>query len=181
MIHTYGRTLDRIERIYLQKQFRTTRTTCDWYFGLTGRGKTHQWKKDYTPETHYMLCTNDNGFWCGYKGQHTVVINEFRGELPYKLLLELIDDPPFNVKGNKGGDPLPFISKHIIITSSKSPEECYNNLSASDSIDQLLDRINLIWLNGPNMRKEGNLAKNTKLLTDYNKSLNPTCDISDDV
>ncbi len=49
-----------------------------------------------------------------------------------------------------------------------------------DSIDQLLDRINLVWLNGPNMRKEGNLIKNNKILDDYAKSIMPVIEDDDE-
>ena len=39
--------------------------------------------------------------------------------------------------------PLPFTSKHIIITSSLGPEEIYNKRDAEDKIEQLMRRINV--------------------------------------
>ena len=151
----YGRTLHHIQNLAYRKVMRTEKTTLTWIFGKTGVGKTHYWKKDYNPDTDYIYNSNDNGFWCGYCGQKRVIINEFRGGIPFKYLLELADDCPYFVKGNKGGHPIPFTSKEIIITSSMPPWQVYNNLSHEDNIDPLLDRAELIWLRGENKRKNG--------------------------
>lgn len=137
--HKYGRTLQNAEDIAMRKRFRTEMTTCEWLWGKTGVGKSHIALKDYNPETHYIV-RNDNGWWEGYRQQHTVVINDFRGEIKYSELLQLIDKWPYHVK-RRGREPMPFTSKHIIITSSLPPEEVYYNLSERDGIDQLLRRL----------------------------------------
>ena len=142
LYHQYGRTLNKLEDLYLRKQFRTEMTTCDWIYGATGTGKSHEAFKDYDPETHYVY-PNDNGWWDGYKQQETVIINEFRGGISYAELLELIDKWPKTVK-RRNREPIPFTTKHIIITSSKEPHEVYNNLSQSDSLQQLYRRITII-------------------------------------
>lgn len=144
LYHQYGRTLNRIEDILLRQKWRTEMTTCDWLWGETGCGKSHSALSTYDPKTHYLY-RNDNGWWEGYKQQPVVVINEFRGEIKYKELLELIDKWPYFVK-RRNREPIPFTSKHIIITSSLPPQEVYHNIHAKDHINQLLRRINVKYI-----------------------------------
>lgn len=115
-----------------------------WIFGETGTGKSQQAYKDYHPDTHYNL-PNDNGWWDGYTGQKIVIINEFRGEIKYSELLELLDWTPKTVK-RRGREPVPLLAEQIIITSSLSPEEVYSNLALNDSLGQLLRRIKIVEL-----------------------------------
>jgi len=78
LYHQYGRTFNKIEEICLRKKFRTEMTEGLWLWGDTGVGKSHKAFTGYTPETHYLY-PNDGGWWDGYMGQETVIINEFRG------------------------------------------------------------------------------------------------------
>lgn len=139
MYHKYGRTLEKIEEISNENVFRNWQTTCDWYYGPTGVGKSHKAFENYNPETHYIW-KDDNGWQDGYKGQEIVIINEFRGKIPYEELLLLIDKWPHNLR-RRGRPPVPFLAKHIIITSSMSPKECYKDLENTDSLEQLYRRI----------------------------------------
>lgn len=168
--HMYGRTLIALQNKYNRRIQRTKKTSLKWIFGATGVGKTHYWKKDYNPETDYCYQSNDGGFWCGYRGQKRVIINEFRGGIPFKDLLDMADDCPYFVKGDKHGAPLPFTSEEIIITSSMPPTLVYNNLANDDKIDQLLDRAELIWLRGENRRKKGHLEESKRLLEEFEAS-----------
>lgn len=138
--HQYGRTLEKIEDIAMRKKYRTEMTTCEWIVGPTGVGKSQKAFKNYSPSTHYNLNVRDNGYWEGYKQQDTVVINDYRGQLEYDHLLNLIDWVPLTVK-RRNREPLPFMSKHVIITSPLTPEEVYNKRHAKDSLEQLMRRI----------------------------------------
>lgn len=149
MFHQYGRTLNKIEDLTMRKKFRTEMTQGIWFWGPTGVGKSHNAFKDFTPETHYVLNINDNGWWEGYTQQDTVIINEFRGQIPYGELLDLLDKWPKTVK-RRCREPVPFTSKVVIITSSKSPEECYHGIVLNDSLEQLLRRLKVINLTGGN-------------------------------
>lgn len=142
--HQYGRTLDKIEDFKKRLDFRKEMTTGVWYYGKTGVGKSHLAFKDFNPKTHYVL-PNDNGWWDGYEQQETVIINEFRGELTFKTLLELCDKWPYSVK-RRGREPMPFTSKKVIITSCHPPEGIYKNLEDGDKMDQLLRRFQIIKL-----------------------------------
>lgn len=143
LYHQYGRTLNKLEDIALRKRFRTEMTKCEWIYGQTGTGKSHYAFKDYNPETHYVY-PNDGGWWDGYTGQDVVIINEFRGGIMYSELLELLDKWPKTVR-RRGREPVPFLAKLVIITSSLSPRKVYHNIEhKADSIDQLLRRIKLV-------------------------------------
>jgi len=110
-----------------------------WIYGPTGRGKSHEAFQGFSPSTHYLY-TDDGGWWDGYVGQETVIINDFRGKIPYDYMLQLIDKWPFNVR-RRNREPFPFTSKRVIITSSLSPEDVYHNREENDKIEQLLRRL----------------------------------------
>lgn len=140
--HTYGRTMNFLEDIAQRKKFRNWMTKGTWYWGKTGVGKSCTALEGYTPETHYLY-PNDNGWWDGYAGQETVVINDFRGCIPYGTLLQLVDKWPTHVR-RRCREPAPFLAKHVIITSALKPSEVYNNLAETDSLDSLLRRFEII-------------------------------------
>lgn len=123
--HQYGRTLDRLEAIALRKKFRTEMTKGIWIHGVSGSGKSHEAFKDYNPATHYIKNLNED-WWDGYKGQETVIINEFRGEIRFSELLDLVDKWPKTVKW-RCRESVPFLAKTVIITSIKRPEDVYVN------------------------------------------------------
>lgn len=141
MYHQYGRTLEKLEDIAARKIMRTEMTKGIWYWGPTGVGKSHKAFEGFNPETHYVY-RHDNGWWEGYKGQETVIINDFRGEIKFNELLAIVDKWPMYVK-RRGREPVPFISKVVIITTSLEPEKVYKNLGYSDSIEQLLRRFDV--------------------------------------
>lgn len=143
--HQYGRTLSKIEDIKLRKKYRQWMTTCDWIYGKTGVGKSHKAFENYNPDTHYVWKLNDKGWQDGYTGQEFVIINDFRGQIPYDELLQLIDKYPYTIP-RRGREPVPFLAKHITITSPMRPDEVYHNRHANDSIQQLLRRIEIIHL-----------------------------------
>jgi len=145
--HMYGRTLSKIEDLTLRKKFRTEMTQGIWIYGPTGVGKSHEAFKDYNPDTHYLL-PDDNGWWDAYKQQDIVIINDFRGKIPYNELLQLVDKWPYSVK-RRNKEPMPFISKKVIITSSLHPDQIYINRNAKDNIKQLLRRFEVIEMNTP--------------------------------
>lgn len=137
--HQYGRTLTKLEDIYLRKKFRTEMTKGTWYWGATGVGKSHKAFENYDQSRMYLY-RDDNGWWEGYTGQEIVIINDFRGAIPYNELLQIVDKWPYFVK-RRGREPAPFISKHVIITSSLPPALVYPNRCERDNIEQLLRRF----------------------------------------
>jgi hypothetical protein len=119
--HQYGRTLNKLEEIAFRKKFRTWMTEGLWLWGTTGVGKSHRAFEGFSPETHYVL-PDDRGWWDGYTGQETVIVNEFGDELTYTRILDLVDKWPCWVP-QRGKPPVPFLAKKLIVTSSCEP--CY--------------------------------------------------------
>jgi hypothetical protein len=128
-----------------RKLYRTEMTTGTWYWGKTCVGKSHKAFENYSPETHYVMEAADNGWWDGYQGEETVILNDFRGQIPYEEMLTLVDKWPKKVK-RRCREPTPFISKHIIVTSSLHPEDVYNRRAERDDIAQLKRRFKVVEL-----------------------------------
>ena len=93
-IHQYGRTLEKIDDLRMSKMFRTEMTDGIWLWGGTGTGKSHEAFSGYNPDTHYMW-VNDKKWWDQYKQQDIVILNDFRGEIAYNELLQMIDKWPY--------------------------------------------------------------------------------------
>jgi len=162
MTHQYGRTLDRIEAIALRKKFRKWMTKGEWYFGETGSGKSHIAYEGFSPETHYVVSLGQlaRGFWTGYTGQEVVIINEFRGQISFGELMDLVDKWPKSVDV-KCKEPVPFLAKRFIITGPKPPAETYSGMvDKGDSIEQLYRRFKVYQC-----VKDGD--KHVSLLQDY--------------
>lgn len=141
LFHQYGRTLEKLDDLRMSKLWRTEMTEGLWIWGPTGVGKSHLALADYHPDTHYIV-PNDGTWWDNYKQQETVVFNDFRGDLPYNELLQMVDKWPFFVR-RRGRCPLPFISKKVIITSSLHPNDVYRNRVKQDKINQFNRRFKI--------------------------------------
>jgi len=130
MFHQYGRTMDRLEDIALRQKFRTMMTRAYWYTGPSMAGKSHKVFENYSPDTHYVkpLGEADCKWWDGYTGQETVIFNEFRGQIPFAEMLDLMDKWPKTVS-RRGRAPVPFLAKTILIASIRMPRDVYVNQS----------------------------------------------------
>lgn len=119
-----------------------------WLYGLTGTGKT---RSVYDIERLFFknnpddvnISGRDQCFVNGYFGNDAVLIDETRGEIPYKELLKLLDwnrgGKNINAKGIRDAMWFP---KRIYLTSCYHPEDIYKGqMTKSDRIDQLLRRI----------------------------------------
>jgi hypothetical protein len=146
LFHQYGRTLSRIEDIIFRKRFRTEMTKGIWYWGPTAVGKSHKAFENYHPDTHYLWKLNERAGWQdGYTGQETVILNDFRAEIRYNDMLNLVDKWPYTLP-RRGREPAPFLGKTVIVTSSCHPSVVYRNRDAEDSIEQMLRRFEVVEL-----------------------------------
>lgn len=147
LYHQYGRTLDKLEDDINRRKKRDWMTTAEWIHGPTGSGKS-RYAFEYAAKHNmsYYVWKNDNGWQDAYTGEDLIIIDDFRGEIPYQDLLKIIDRYEYHLK-RRGREPFPVLSKHVIITSPMHPSEVYHRTnSKSDSINQLLRRIRVIFL-----------------------------------
>ncbi|AXQ66002.1 MAG: helicase [Cressdnaviricota sp.] len=141
--HQYGRTLTKAEDIMRRRMHRTEMTKGIWYYGETGAGKSHAAFEGYDPLTHYVKPVLDE-WWDGYTGQETVIVNDFRGQIPFSEMLNLVDKWPHYVK-RRCREPTPFLAKRLIVTSSMAPCEVYSGVTQdADSLAQLDRRFEVI-------------------------------------
>lgn len=123
MYHQYGRTLSKLETIALRKKWRKWMTKGIWYTGDTGVGKSHKAFEGYNPETHFVKDLSTK-WWDGYKGQETVILNEFSGQLKWCRLMDLVDKWPCMVC-IRNQESVPFLAKTVIVTSINHPDDIY--------------------------------------------------------
>lgn len=136
--HQYGRTLTKAEDVALRQKYRTWMTKGIWYWGVTGVGKSHTAFKDFNPNTHYVKPLQDE-WWDGYTGQETVILNDFRGQLTYSEMLQLVDKWPHSVK-RRNREPAPFLAKTVIVTSALNIGGVYNGIATQDDNIAQLER-----------------------------------------
>lgn len=126
MYHQYGRTIEKLEILALRKKWRKWMTKGTWITGPSKSGKSEKAFENYDPSTHYLKNLNEE-WWDGYKGQPIVILNEFRGQIKFSELLDLVDKHPKMVKW-RGRESVPFLARELIITSIHTPYECYANV-----------------------------------------------------
>ena len=112
-----------------------------WIFGGTGVGKS-EWAFEQGGESFYVY-PYDNDWWDGYKCEDCVIIDEFRGQLPYNVILRMVDKHPNFYVRRRCREPMPFVSKKVIITSSLPPWKVFKNLDTQDSLNQLYRRFKI--------------------------------------
>lgn len=135
---------DRRRDLVLQKLKRTEMPDVYWIWGPTGCGKSHLVFSDLDMSDVHVQEVGDNGWWDDYRGQSVLVLNEFRGEIPYPELLSLLDKWPKKVK-RRGKAPMPMVARTVYITSSSPPEQIYCRQNEKyDGINQLMRRIKVI-------------------------------------
>lgn len=134
-----NRVICRLDDIRLRKQRRDFMTEGEWIFGPTGVGKSEY---AFQYENTYVY-PYDGNWWDGYCCQDVVVIDEFRGQLAFNELLRMVDKHPNYYCRRRGREPMPFVSKKVIITSSMPPWEVYKNLAESDSLKQIYRRFKI--------------------------------------
>lgn len=98
--------------------------SCFVFWGPTGTGKSRRaWQcagTDAYPKDPLSK------FWCGYSGQKSVVIDEFRGGISISHLLRWLDRYPVNVEIK--GSSTPLLAERIWITSNLPPRAWYPEL-----------------------------------------------------
>lgn len=144
LYHQYGRTLDKLEDDNMLSIERDFMTEGIWYFGPTQVGKSRRAFQSADRQNRFTWIS-DGRWWDGYAGQETVILDDFRGGVPYNELLKLVDRYDYKVP-RRGRQPMPFLAKRVIVTSVLAPEEVYKNLAENDTLDQLYRRFRVVQL-----------------------------------
>lgn len=112
------------------------------YFGPTGAGKSKA-AREFLGEVEPPSWEPGMGQWFdGYLGSKTFLFEEFRGQLPFGMMLNLLDR--YTAKVQYKGGMARFVATKIAITSPLHPREWYKNMHDQDKIDQLMRRITRI-------------------------------------
>lgn len=109
------------------------------FHGTTGAGKS----KRAWDEAGLQAYPKDprTKWWCGYRNQENIVIDEFRGDIDVAHLLRWFDRYPVSVETK--GSARPLSAKRFWITSNLSPEQWYPMLD-SVTMDALKRRLTTV-------------------------------------
>lgn len=131
------RTLKQISADYAvpNSMFRKTKV----YWGRTGVGKSRRAWYEAGIERTYAKDPRSK-WWCGYRDQINIVMDEFRGSIDISHMLRWTDRYPFTVETKGGSKPAKFTS--IWITSNLHPRDWYVDLDAA-TVDALLRRLEI--------------------------------------
>lgn len=143
----YKKSFSIARNLFMMSQFRTKMTQGYWFYGGTDVGKSHSIFKNYNPVDYYLKDIRVK-WWDNYQQNKIVCLNEFRGEIKYGEILDLVDKWPKNVP-IRNEPSIPFTSEIVCITSPYHPEEVpkwKHQLDDTESIKQLLRRFKVIHL-----------------------------------
>lgn len=110
------------------------------YWGPTGTGKSRRaWNEAGMDAYPKDPCTK---FWCGYRGQQHVVLDEFRGQIGISHMLRWLDRYPCVVE--QKGSSCVLSCTRIWITSNLDPRNWYPDLDEA-TVDALMRRLEIIY------------------------------------
>lgn len=110
------------------------------YWGPTGVGKSRRaWNEAGIEAYPKDPCTK---FWCGYRDQQHVVLDEFRGQIGISHVLRWFDRYPCLVELK--GSSVVLRASRIWITSNLDPRDWYPDLDQA-TIDALLRRLEITY------------------------------------
>ena len=134
----YGKGLEALAVNTMADRDRDVAPEVLWYHGGTGTGKS---RKAWDDDPDLYVWSGQWPFFNGYRGQETVLFDDFRGTIPFSMFLRLLDRYPMSVD-TKGGY-MKWRAKKIVVTSALHWEDVYDKekLHAEDKIAQLKRRI----------------------------------------
>lgn len=112
------------------------------FYGPTGTGKSRRAFEEGGNEA-YFKCPRSK-FWCGYRGQENVIVDEFRGGIDISHILRWCDRYPVRVETKGASEPLR--AKSIWFTSNLHPRDWYPDLDPETfrALERRMTIINLL-------------------------------------
>ena len=141
----YSAGFEKLSNIYCQLGggLRREKPIVKWLYGPTGVGKT---RSVVEAEDDLWISSKSLRWWTGYRGQESILFDDFRKDFcTFHELLRILDRYPYFVEV-KGGARL-LTATRIYITSCFSPRDVYNT---REDIGQLIRRIdNIVHFRAP--------------------------------
>lgn len=135
----YHRGLEKYKALLVEP--RTESPNVQVIYGPTGSGKSRS-ARELLPNA-YVWGPEQGKWFDGYEGQPDVIFEEFRGQLPFGMMLRLLDR--YDCRVETKGSTIQFVATKIVITSPVHPRDWYQMFENSeDKVDQLLRRITCI-------------------------------------
>jgi len=116
----YHRGIEKLFGYISKRDERSWKTETIIYYGESGSGKSRTAQEISIAAGHQIYYKSRGDWWDNYKGQETVIVDDFYGWLPYDEVLRITDRYPLMVPV-KGGFT-DFLAKRIIFTSNKPIE-----------------------------------------------------------
>lgn len=135
----YHKGLNALRSALIEPRTEPPEVTVIW--GATGTGKSRM-ARELVENPFYVWGPENNKWFDGYQGQKNVIFEEFRGQLPFGMLLRLLDR--YDCKVEYKGGICEFVATKIVITSPKHPRYWYELCDTEDTYKQLIRRITKI-------------------------------------
>lgn len=145
-----GRMTTIIKNMYFDKRFQETplkrKVDVHWVIGGSGSGKTgtiFQLAEEYGADNIFLVSDYKAPF-DGYAGEKIIVMDEFRGQMAYSVLLDVTEG--YRKQVHCRNTNVWSLWDAVYITTIKTPEEVYAKMidaedADSDPIGQLLGRL----------------------------------------
>jgi len=99
------------------------------YLGVPGTGKTQSAESLY-PGAYQKTPSQ---WWCSYSGEPTVILDDFKGTMPYTDLLHLLNTNSVYYEFQTKGGSRVVCADTVVITSSRHPFDWYDAKIAQDA------------------------------------------------
>lgn len=149
----YRRYEGMIKAAYFAKRAKETpfyrQVNIIWHVGESGSGKTYTAKQivdEFGEDTLYMVNDYSSGGMDAYMGQKVLFLDEFRGQIPYHVILSWLDG--YKVQVHARYSNVLALWDEVHVSSVVPPEKVYESMVFGnrdiDTAEQLFRRINTI-------------------------------------
>jgi len=144
--------------------------SVDVYWGESGIGKTRRAWHEAGPVEDVYIKNPNTKWWDGYRGQKTVIIDEFVGRIDISYILTWFDRYPSLVEVK--GYSTPLLATKFFVTSNVDPRDWYPDINSAQK-DGLMRRLGITKMvfsytppsepNLPDLRRSADLEETLTL------------------